>query len=184
MLLFACPPPLLKEGGGEAHKSVEHVPLLIIEVEGEPVAEPRPKVNATGARPRIYVPANAHPWKRLIRVRVLVELLRLGLAGVAPVQGRAFAVGFVFRFSRPKSHWRVGRRAGELKEWAVGLEHLVKPDLDNLIKAVKDAPGEWDGRPALLWADDSQVTRYVGTPLKRYVNPGEVAGLTMVVWVV
>lgn len=43
-----------------------------------------------------------------------------------------------FYMSRPKSHYKVGKNAGELKpnapEW-----HSNKPDIDNLIKFVQDA---------------------------------------------
>ena len=91
-----------------------------------------------------------------------------------------FAVGFLFRFGRPKSHYRTGRYAHLLKASAPRC-HLGKPDLDNLIKAAKDALGDWDGRPALVWADDSQITTYIGKPHKRYCNEGEVAGLTLVI---
>jgi len=171
--------PLLKEGasGPIAPRANS---FLLVEVVGEPRAEPRPRFNSrTGS---VYVPTSAHEWKRLIRLEVIKELIRMGGdGGVAGVQGRPWAAGFLFRLERPKSHYRQGRFAGLLRDAAPRC-HLGKPDLDNLIKAAKDAVGAWDGRPALLWTDDSQVDRYVGTPRKRYCGPGEMPGLTMVAW--
>jgi len=176
--LSALSAPTLREGTTRADKTVEDA-VLIIEVEGTPQPEPRARFDPRSLR--TYVPSSAHDWKREIRKRVRVEMLRAGLVSVIPIRARAFAVGFMFRFARPKSHYRTGRFAGLLKEAAPRC-HLGKPDLDNLVKAAVDALGHWDGRPALVWADDSQITRYVGTPTKRYCEPGEVAGLTLVVW--
>lgn len=61
----------------------------------------------------------------------------------------------VFYALRPRNHYRTGKRAGELKDWAP--EHpSVKPDLDKLIRAVGDAL-----KAAGVYQDDSQVIRIV-----------------------
>ena len=58
-----------------------------------------------------------------------------------------------FRLHRPKSHYGTGRNSGVLKKSAPEF-HIVKPDLDNLIKFVKDCLN------GLAWKDDSQVVEY------------------------
>jgi Holliday junction resolvase RusA-like endonuclease len=55
-----------------------------------------------------------------------------------------------FTFARPKGHYRTGKHAGELRESAPVL-HTTKPDLDNLVKFVKDA------LTGVFWIDDSVV---------------------------
>ena len=180
--LLASPALPLGGPGQEANKTVEDLELLIVEVEGKPEPEPRPRADSRSGHARIYVPSSAHAWKREIRKRVRVEMLRAGLGSAIPVGERAFAVGFLFRFQRPKSHYRTGRYAAELKPSAPQC-HLGKPDIDNLVKAALDAVGKWDRKPPLLWVDDSQVTTFVGKPHKRYCEPGEQPGLTLVVWV-
>ena len=55
-----------------------------------------------------------------------------------------------FYLRRPKSHFRTGKNAGKLKDNAPFF-HTKKPDLDNLIKFVKDALN------GIFWLDDSQI---------------------------
>lgn len=167
-----------KGGATGPTNNVSAIRLLLMEVEGIPQPEPRPRFDPRSKR--TYVPTNAHEWKREIRKQVRAELLRAGVTQVVPTVGRAFAVGLLFRFQRPRSHYRAGRFAHLLKASAP-VDHTSKPDLDNLIKAAIDALGDWDRKPALIWADDSQVTRYFGTPMKRYCLEGETAGLTLVI---
>ncbi len=157
--------------------------LTWIETHGTPKPEPRPEATAMPTKPkptaRVYVPKTAHPWKHAIRAATVEAL---GVASPIPEpRPQAFVVAFVFKMPRPKNHYGTGRNAGRLKPWAASMQHVSTPDLDNLIKAAKDAIGDWDDCPALVWADDSQVVRYVGDPVKRYVHEGEAAGLTMVV---
>lgn len=59
-------------------------------------------------------------------------------------------VDITFYFARPKSHYRTGRHAGELKPNAP-LWHTKRPDRDNLDKFILDA---LDG---IFWLDDSIV---------------------------
>lgn len=149
--------------------------FVVVDVEGVPQPEPRPRFNRqTG---HTYVPGTANDWKHDVRAQVKLALqLDPALAGVVPIPDVAWAFAPVFRMPRPKNHWRAGRHAGKLKPWAEGLPHLAVPDLDNLIKAVLDAVGAWDGMPRLLWCNDSQVVRHTN-PDKRYVRPGERPGL-------
>ena len=53
-------------------------------------------------------------------------------------------------FQRPKSHYRTGKRAGELKENAPDA-HTKVPDSDNILKFVGDALNK------IFWRDDSLI---------------------------
>ena len=53
-----------------------------------------------------------------------------------------------FYFKRPKSHYRGGKHAGQLKP-SVPTYHIGRPDTDNLIKFVAD------GLNGIFWRDDS-----------------------------
>ena len=55
-----------------------------------------------------------------------------------------------FMFKRPKSHYRTGKFSKILKENAPDY-HKQVPDLDNLVKFIKDA------FKGVFWKDDSQV---------------------------
>jgi crossover junction endodeoxyribonuclease RusA len=57
-----------------------------------------------------------------------------------------------FDFPRPKSHYRTGRNADQLRNQAPH-EHTGKPDLDKLTRAVLDA------LTGVVWADDAHVTQ-------------------------
>jgi crossover junction endodeoxyribonuclease RusA len=93
---------------------------------------------------------------------------RQAWADRAPLEHAAIDMEFVF--PRPKSHYRTGKRASELRDDAP-RHHTVKPDIDKLARAVLDA---------LTWAavlrDDSRVhTLTVG---KRY---GQDTGVTVTI---
>jgi crossover junction endodeoxyribonuclease RusA len=59
-------------------------------------------------------------------------------------------VDFQFRMPRPKSHFRTGKHAGEIRSDAP-LLHITKPDTTKLVRAAED------GATGILWADDSQI---------------------------
>ncbi len=67
----------------------------------------------------------------------------------APLTG-PLKLTVAFAFPRPKSHYRTGKHAGELRTdrpvW-----HIKKPDEDNCLKMVKDAMNR------VFYRDDSQV---------------------------
>lgn len=124
-------------------------------VHGLPVAQPRVKarnvVTHSGRQfTQIYTPSKANLWKAQVseayRNAIGTHVLRTG------------AVLLVLRFflPRPRAHYGSGRNADVLKAGAP-LHHSTKPDLDNLVKAVKDA------LLGLAWRDDSQVMACVAT---------------------
>jgi Holliday junction resolvase RusA-like endonuclease len=55
-----------------------------------------------------------------------------------------------FYFERPKSHFRTGKFAGQLKPDAP-QKHTTRPDLSNLVKFVEDAMNKF------FFKDDSQI---------------------------
>lgn len=68
----------------------------------------------------------------------------------------------VFTFGRPKSHFRSGRFAGQLKTGAPRAP-TVKPDTTKLVRAVEDA------LTGIVWRDDAQVIEQ--SACKRYGSP-------------
>ena len=89
-----------------------------------------------------------------------------------PITSEPVEVGAVFRFPRPKAHYR---KDGGLKEWAEWQKHVGKPDLDKLLRAILDA------LTGIAWVDDSQVCA-LGRSEKRYVLPGESPGASVMVY--
>jgi len=87
--------------------------------------------------------ATLGPWRNQIAAAAL-ELLEEPLAG--PV-----AVCLSFAFTRPKSHYRTGRYAGELLP-AAPTRHSTRPDVDKLARAVLDA------LTGVAFRDDGQVS--------------------------
>lgn len=155
---------------------------MLVDVEGEARPEPRPRATVTdNGKVRVYVPGTADAWKHRVRAEV-AEAVRsdAALEEFTPIGGEAFAVDLSFRFARPKSHFRTGRFAGELKPGRDALRHTQTPDVDNLAKAVLDAIGAWRKLPRLVWLDDAQVVELRCS--KRWANVGEPAGCTIGLW--
>lgn len=69
--------------------------------------------------------------------------------GCRPVHGPV-RIELRFRMPRPKNHYGTGRNANVLKK-GVKTFHTSTPDLDKLIRLVKDA------LTGVAWSDDSQV---------------------------
>lgn len=80
---------------------------------------------------------------------------------VAPLVG-PLELEAVFYFPRPKSHYRTGKLAGQLKPSAP-FHHATKPDGDKLVRAIGDAI------TGVVCRDDSQIVRC--TFEKRYGQP-------------
>ena len=55
-----------------------------------------------------------------------------------------------FRFTRPKSHFGTGKNS-EIRKPTAPVDHITKPDLDKLVRAVCDS------LKGVIWRDDSQV---------------------------
>ena len=63
-------------------------------------------------------------------------------------------IGLIFALPRPKSHYRTGRNAGQLRDGAPAYP-TGTPDLSKLLRATEDALTD-----AGIWHDDAQVVGY------------------------
>ena len=123
----------------------KHIALFI---PGNPVPQGRPKFARQGNFVRCYDPKKSSEWKQFISLRAASE-------NVQPFsQGTALEISAVFYLTRPVSV-SVKKRPYPTS----------KPDLDNLIKALKD------GLKGITWHDDSQVVKI--SAVKQYSDkPG------------
>lgn len=121
---------------------------------GEPKGQPRARAFARkmGAKhvARMYDSDVADAWKLAVDLGIGDDRLRLLLPLNADPVG-AFEVKLTFFFRRPKSHYGKG---GHVKASAP-INHVSKPDADNLAKLVLDRIT----RGGRIWRDDSQVAR-------------------------
>lgn len=121
--------------------------ILEFSVEGEPKAQPRPRLKRHG---RAYNPRGADAWKKLValKFREAKSKVRLHL----PVEGPV-GIEMDFVFARPPGHFRQkdGQRIEAIKR-AAPRYHVQTPDGDNLAKAVMDTLTR-----ERLWKDDSQA---------------------------
>jgi Holliday junction resolvase RusA-like endonuclease len=112
---------------------------------GIPKGQPRPRAFARKFgdkwQARVYDAGTAENWKSQIALAVKPHLPPQPLAG--PISLTA-----TFNMPRPKGHTR---KDGSLKPDAPGY-HIIKPDSDNLEKALMDALTQCG-----VWGDDSQV---------------------------
>ena len=102
---------------------------------GDPRPQGRPKFFRRGNFVGAYDPKQSRDYKQTLAAQ---------LAAQSPEfieQGKAVSIYVEFIFARPKS---LPKRVED---------HVKKPDLDNLIKALKDAA------KGILWHDDSQVVQ-------------------------
>jgi Holliday junction resolvase RusA-like endonuclease len=141
-------------------------------VPGLPRPEPRARTFQVNGVTRTARDPKCDAWKKSVRLALLAATPhdRRG----APLFARDAAVWatMLFRFERPKSHWRAD---GTLRDDARPLPSIA-PDADNLAKAVLDAIGPWPhkkGAP-LAWVDDCIVCAL--DVRKQYHEPGQPSG--------
>lgn len=115
--------------------------IAYFEVDGTPVPKARPRLKRGGA----FTPPKTKAYERLV-----AGYAKRAMGNTRPSH-KPIIARMEFYLPRPMTHFRTGRHAGELKEWAIGMRHVVKPDIDNLIKAILDACN------GIVYKDDSQV---------------------------
>lgn len=117
-------------------------------VEGPVVAKARPRFTRAGG---IYTPTQSRAAETAI-----ADAYILSGQGVIP-RPRPVLLAVTAVLQRPKSHYRTARgHEDELKPDAPVVPTKA-PDLDNLVKTVKDALN------GVAWEDDSQVTTLIAT---------------------
>jgi len=125
---------------------------------GNPLAQGRPRFfvrqgKSGGKFVGAYDPATSKSWKETIKWQVIEQKPEI-ISG--PV-----AMTLHFMLPRPKGHFRTGKNDKVLKPSAPKY-HIVKPDIDNLEKAVKDA------LRSICYRDDCQIISTTVT--KEYGN--------------
>ena len=121
----------------------------------EPVAQGRPRIIYIGKKPSVKDPEKSKQFKELCAdlARVYMNNGRMVKFGPKiPLEAR-----FEFIIPRP-IHMDKSRTLP-----------VVRPDLDNYVKAIKDALNE------VCYHDDSQIVNLIAR--KRYVEPGHAAGI-------
>lgn len=114
---------------------------LHFDIPGPPVAKARARAALVGGRARMYTPAKTEHYES--RVALFASQ---AMAGRPALQG-AVALSVIAYFPIPAS-WPKRRQAAA----RAGVElHTSRPDLDNVLKAIKD------GCNGIVWKDDSQV---------------------------
>jgi Holliday junction resolvase RusA-like endonuclease len=139
--------------------------MIHFTVPGDPVAKGRPRVVRDGAFTRTFTPKTTVDFEN--RVRFAAEH-----AGARPLEGPV-SMTVTAMFAMPKGRFR--KRAPRPAEWKT-----TKPDLDNLLKSVKDALN------GIAYADDSQVVELhagkihaaQGEPARTIVTVEEIAPLS------
>lgn len=106
-------------------------------VRGMPVAQGRARAFRAGDSIRMYDPENSKQWKQTVAIQCLEKHPQ--------VMSGALSMKLYFFLPRPRS----------LPKKIV--YHTKRPDLDNLVKAVKDA------LRGICYKDDSQIVHLIAT---------------------
>jgi len=117
--------------------NLEHNHQVAFTVYGSPVAQGRPRFARIGNHVRAYDPGKSKSWKESVRWQAIER-------GAKVLEGPLYLF-LHFKLPRPKSLPKKVQH------------HTKKPDLDNLVKGVKD------GLKGICYHDDSQVIRLAAT---------------------
>lgn len=118
---------------------------LTLEVFGLPVPQGSKQAFVVGKRAVVTERGQAtlKPWRSSIAAAA-AELVEEPLAG-------PLSIRLAFTLPRPKSHYRTGARAGELRDTAPKWVE-TRPDIDKLARAVLDA------LTGVAYRDDGQIS--------------------------
>ena len=145
--------------------------MITFFVYGVPIAQPRVKACIRGKHAGVYDPGTANEWKNNVMSCGTTAAYRPDNATKFEIITGPILLVLHFFLPRPKHHFRSN---GELKLTAPKW-HTSKPDLDNLVKAVKDAITQI----GVIWADDSQVCATVTE--KIYADEKHQAGVRVTI---
>ncbi|MFA5307759.1 MAG: RusA family crossover junction endodeoxyribonuclease [Candidatus Babeliales bacterium] len=110
--------------------------------DGIPKAQGRPKFFRRGNFVGAYDPKDSRQYKDNIAAQIVAQ------KPVLIDREKAIKIWLSFYLPRPKGHYN---SKGIIKPQYASSAHTKKPDLDNMVKAVKDS------LKGILWYDDSQV---------------------------
>ena len=127
--------------------------FINLNIAGEPVAQGRPRFSTAGGFARAYDPAKSRDYKDYIKLAAAQKM-----QNIPPLEG-ALALSVRAYRQIPKS---MSKKKAVLAEAGIILP-ITKPDLDNYVKAVKDA------LKGVCWRDDSQVVKYI-EPYGKYYS--------------
>ena len=118
--------------------------MIQIIIDGEPIAQGRPRFSKVGNFVKTYDPKKSRNYKEYVKYTASQQM-----KGLAPMEG-ALALSVTVYRSIPKSFSKKKRAEAEARR----ILPITKPDLDNYIKGIKDALS------SIVWHDDSQVVEY------------------------
>jgi len=122
-------------------------------VQGEPVAQGRPRFSTRGGFARAYDPAKSRDYKDYVRLAAAQQM------GENPPLNGALMLSVRIYRPIPKSF---SAKKEALAEAGI-LRPTTKPDIDNYVKGIKDA------LKGICWQDDNQVVAYI-EPFGKYFS--------------
>jgi len=139
-------------GTGSGIRDTEQARSVSLVIPGKPIAKARPRFCRRGKSVKTYDVQETEASRFML-------LAKEQLNGHQPIEDGPISLTLCFEMPRPKGHYGSGRNAHKLKPSAPA-HHTSTPDVDNLVKFVKDCLNE------LAWRDDCQVVSIQA--LKRY----------------
>lgn len=133
------------------HEPVPAAPLLVIRALGLP--GPQGSKRHVGNGVMVESSAKVKPWRDIVAWRTIEA--RTKVRGWRPLLGPV-ALSVIFTFDRPRSHYGTGRNSRLLLPSAPPRPD-VRPDLDKILRATKDAL-----TTGQAYRDDAQVVEMRG----------------------
>jgi Holliday junction resolvase RusA-like endonuclease len=116
-------------------------------VDGQPVAKGRPRFARVGKGVKAYTPAKTATYEQQVSWAA-----KAAMRGASPLAGPVEL--FVILYMQIPASYSKVKRARAISG---DLRPTGKPDLDNVVKGIKDACNN------IVWGDDSQVVRMVAS---------------------
>lgn len=114
--------------------------MIKFTVYGEPVAQGRPRASTVNGHVRMYDPKKSRDYKHYVRLAASQHKPKELLTGPLKMKVKVF---------RPTLKSFSKKKKKQAEEGT--LRPTTKPDVDNYVKAIKDALN------SVIWKDDSQV---------------------------
>jgi Holliday junction resolvase RusA-like endonuclease len=127
----------LKQSG----KGRKDVSIQKFIIEGNPRGQGRPRATIRGRHASVYEAKEDTLYKNNITAQIVAQ--RPEYIEFSPI-----AIDVAFYVQRPKYHYN---SKGAVKDRYVDDSPIGKPDLDNMLKALKDACN------GIVWRDDAQI---------------------------